>query len=348
MTYLASTYSLSNALTKSITDLQTQLVHAQRELSTGRHADLGDAIGIEVGRDYFLGVNLQDIEAITMTNNIVMTRLDVTQLALSSLSSDAQSLRRILISAQNDGGDPTTIRTEARTRLALLISALNTSDGSSFLFAGINSDAPPITNYFAVPSPANKQALDAAFVSEFGFPQTSPNVATITTSEMEAFLSGSFADLFSPANWGADWSSASSEPSRNRIAVSKTIDTSVTANDPALQKLAMGYTMLSDLSIDGLNGDTFKTVVQTATRYIDQAISGLTQMQENAGGMQRDVKAATLTMTVQKDMLSNQIGWLENVDPAEAATRLNALITQLQTAYTLTSHLQQLSLSKYL
>jgi flagellar hook-associated protein 3 FlgL len=47
-------------------------------------------------------------------------------------------------------------------------------------------------------------------------------------------------------------------------------------------------------------------------------------------------------------MITTQIGSLENVDPYEASTRLNNLTTQLETSYTLTGKIQQLTLSKYI
>jgi flagellar hook-associated protein 3 FlgL len=53
-------------------------------------------------------------------------------------------------------------------------------------------------------------------------------------------------------------------------------------------------------------------------------------------------------MSSQMTILQAQIGNLDNVDQYQVATQVNALTTQIQTAYQLTAQLQQLSLAKYL
>ncbi|TPV98887.1 MAG: hypothetical protein USCAAHI_01686 [Beijerinckiaceae bacterium] len=53
-------------------------------------------------------------------------------------------------------------------------------------------------------------------------------------------------------------------------------------------------------------------------------------------------------MSVQMNILSTQIGNLENVNTYEVSTQITDLQTQIETSYSLTSQLQQLSLVKYL
>lgn len=348
MFYITSTPTMANALRRSIGQLQSELVRGQKELSTGIVSDLGEALGVETGRDYALAVNREDIQAVTATNKLVGARLDSTLTALSSLASDAKALRATLILARTDRGNPAAIETQARHALGAFISTLNGSDGASHIFGGINADGPPIGDYFATPASANKQALDAAFLGAFGMSQSSGGLASIGESDMRAFLSGSMADLFSTANWTADWSKASDQPLQSRISMSLTIESSVTANDPALRKLAMGYTMLSDLGLQELSGPAYDAVLATATEYIDGAISGLTQTQALAGVMQNSVRSANQTMSIQQVFFESQIRTLEYVDAAEAATRVNSLMTQIEAAYTLTSRLNRLTLSNYL
>jgi flagellar hook-associated protein 3 FlgL len=53
-------------------------------------------------------------------------------------------------------------------------------------------------------------------------------------------------------------------------------------------------------------------------------------------------------MSIQQVFFDSQIRTLEYVDSVEAATRVNSLMTQIETAYTLTSRLNRLTLSNYL
>jgi flagellar hook-associated protein 3 FlgL len=71
-------------------------------------------------------------------------------------------------------------------------------------------------------------------------------------------------------------------------------------------------------------------------------------LQASVGLCQSNVSAATNEMSAEMNILSAQIGNLDDVNPYDAATRVNNLQTQIQMAYALTAQLQQLSLVKYL
>jgi flagellar hook-associated protein 3 FlgL len=53
-------------------------------------------------------------------------------------------------------------------------------------------------------------------------------------------------------------------------------------------------------------------------------------------------------MSVQSNTILLQLQDIEGVDQTEAAARVSGLMTQIEAAYTLTSRISQLSLTKYL
>jgi flagellar hook-associated protein 3 FlgL len=348
MFYLTSTYTINTSLRRTIVDLQSELARGQKELASGRHADLGVALGMRAARAFSVSGMNDAVQTILSTNKLVGMRLESTQTALASLKDTARNAYTTLLAALNDGGDRAAIETQARAALGTFVSTLNSSDGEAFLFGGINSGAPPINDYFATPPSANKIALDAAFMTFFGFPQTSPAVSGITPAQIQAFLDGPMSALFSSPAWNADWSNASDQPLRSQISVSLTIESSVSANDPALQKLAMAYAVMSDLGAEQMSAATYRTVLQNASKTIDQAVRSLTKTQARVGVMQRNLNVANETMAIQSGALQSQMNDLEGIDPTEAATRVNGLMTQIETAYSLTAKISQLSLTRYL
>lgn len=348
MSSMMSTNAMSSALTNSILNMQAQLARAQKEMSTGNVSDLGDSLGSNVGLDYSYGATNSMLTAIQSTNNLVSSRLDITQSALSNIASDASNLRDLLLQAQSNNGSVSTMETEAQNSLENLTSTLNTSDGGGFVFGGINSATAPMSSYVSTPTSAAQQSVATAFSTAFGMSQTSGNVSSISAQQMQTFLTGAFANLFSSGNWSANWSQASSQPTQNQISLFQTVNTSVTANDPALRQLAEGYTMLSDLNLSKLSQSTASTIIAAASSLINQGISGLTQMQANVGIMQSDVSNANQMMSIQQNFFQTQIGSMENVDQTQTATQVNSLTTQIETAYQLTAKLQQLSLAQYL
>lgn len=349
MVSITSTQSLTNALRRSVLDVQTQLSKAQTEVSTGRVADLGLGLGAMIQQDYSYGFHADDLAGLTTSNNVISTRLSATDTALGSIATSAQNFLQTLVSAQSGAGsDPGVVQGYAETGLKSLISTLDTSIDGVHIFGGLNTGVAPVADYFSNPASAAKQAVDQVFFGAFGVAQGDSGAASITDQQMQSFLTGSFADLFSSSGWSGAWSSATDETAANRISLSQSSETSVSANEAALRKLAQAYTMVADLGVNSLSSSAYQQVLQTASATMSDAISSLTTLRAKVGVMQKAVSDANDSLSAQHDMITAQIGSLENVDAFEASTRLNNLTTQLETSYTLTGKIQQLTLSKYI
>jgi len=343
-----STSALSEATRSSLMKLQTKLAQAQKEVATGRLADVGLSLGFKTGQAVSLRQEHARLQSITETNGLVASRLDATQAALQSLVDAAQSFQSELLGARNSDTGPKIIQGQARTALSAFADTLNTAFNGASLFAGINADVRPITDYNGQPPPANAQAVATAFASAFGVSQSDPAVFSISDANMQAFLDGPFAGLFDPAGWGSSWSAASDQNVKSRISTNELIETSVNANDAAFRKLASAYTMLADLGTDKLNQSAFQAVVDTAARTVSEAVRGISELQSSLGTAQERVEHANGRMSIQIDIMAHHIGVLEGVDPYEASNRLAGLLAQVETAYAMTARIQKLSLLDYL
>ncbi|ATQ69856.1 MULTISPECIES: flagellar hook-associated family protein [Methylosinus] len=349
MVSITSTASLANALRKTIVDTQNQMSKAQVEVSTGRVADLGLALGGGTAQDVSLGVRSADLSSITNSNAVIAARLSTTDTSLETIATTAQNFLETLVGAQSGAGsDAQAIQDNAVSGLKSLIGALDTSIGGVYLFGGVSTSTSPIADYFSDPPSASKDALDQAFVSAFGVTQSDDAVGSITQSQMQSYLEGGFSDLFSASGWTTSWSSASDRATSNRISLSQIADTSVSANDSAFRGIAAAYAMVADSGVTKLGSDAYNEVLRTATTTLSSAIGDLTRLRASVGVMQTNVSNANDSLTAQQNALASQIGALENVDPYEASTRLNNLTTQLETSYTLTGKIQQLTLTKYI
>lgn len=347
MTSYISTQSISSSMRQSILKMQAELAGSQTELSTGTYADIGQTLGARTGDSLSLQTQNSLLQTITDTNQAVATRLDTTQAILGSLQSNAQDLLNSLIESNGSNSNAGTIQASGESNLQSLISSLNSTLSGDYIFSGTNTGNPAITDYYG-PGAPNNAAVDSAFTAAFGMPQTSPGVSAISASNMQTFLDTAFAPLFHGANWAAGWSSASSPTLTNRISESQTVDTSVSANNPAFQQLAQAYTMIADLGTQNLSSPAYQTVTTSARNLLTSAISSLTDLQASVGLVQSDINDSTNQMSLQMNILSTQIGNLESVNPYEITTRITDLQTQIETSYSLTAQLQQLSLVKYL
>lgn len=347
-----SSFTMAYGPRRILSELQAELVRRQNELSSGRKADIGLSLGAQTRQTISLSANFELLQAHMASNELISSRVDATQTSLTSLIDNAQALQKTLIKSQTEGGGQAIIADQARTSLSLLISTLNSVSNNGYMFGGQKTDTTPLNNYYSTPPSAAKTAIDTAFSAAppngFGFSQSSPLASGITSQQMEDFINGSLTNAFSDNEWFANWSNADSQAVKNRVAPDKTIETSTTANDPALRKIAMAYVMMTGLGNDRLNSDTFKTLVARAAETLTAGITELNGTRARVGVMQENIKMANESMQIQANIIEIQIGRMEGVDQTEVAAKINGLMTQIETSYTLTAKISQLSLVKYL
>lgn len=347
-TSFISTLAFSDAGRRSLADLQTQLLKAQTEVGSGRLADVGLDLGHRVTQTLNFRTDFTSLKSNIDANGMVKTRLDTSQNVLTSMRTLGQEVLNSLSVAYGGGSDPSIAEAKAVTALNSLISSLNTTVSGEYIFAGINTETKPVSDYYANPQSNARQAVADAFFTRFGFAQSDPQANGITATDMADFLANDFASLFDTASWTSDWSSAANENMKSRISGSETITTSENANADGIRQLAQAFTMVADLGLQNLNQDAARTVIDAAMKKLGEAIGSVSSMQANLGTAQEMVEHANERMSLQADILNKQVNGLENIDPYEAATRVSTLMTQIETAYALTGRIQKLSLLNYL
>ena len=345
-TTFISTNSISTTLRISSMKSRAALAQATKEATTGRLADVGKSLGALAGRDVVLRAELVDIEKLVDTNALVSGHLDVAQQRVGVLIDTAEAFQKDMLAARNSANGGGIVAQPASANLQSLIATLNVTMDGQYLFGGINTGVAPVNGY-AAGSPS-KTAIDAAFVATFGFPQSSPLVSSITAPAMQNFLDTTLQTEFDDPAWGANWSTASDQVMRSRISTTQTIDTSVSANEPGFRKLAMAYTMLSDLGTSNLNQAAFQAVVDTALLGVGDAINDLAGLGARLGTAQSLTTNATSRLQVQGDLITQQVTAMEKVDPEEASVRVTNLENQLDMSLALTARIQKLSILNYL
>lgn len=346
-TYI-STLALTDMPRRSISELQAQLLKAQKEVGTRRYADMGLELGHRTSQTLSFRHDFARLKGNIDANGLVKTRLDMSQNVLNSLRANGQELLNSLSVAHSGTSDPGIAQGKAEAAMNALISGLNTTVNGEYIFGGINSQVEPVADYYGTPQSAARQAVADAFMTRFGIPQSAPAAANITAADMQNFLDNEFTALFDQAAWTSDWSQAASENAKSRISGTETIATGENANAPAIRKLAEAITMVADLGVKNLNKEAARTIIDTAMKVLGEAMGEMSSAQANLGTAQEMLESANERMSLQADILNKEINALEAVDPYEAATRANMLMSQIETAYALTGRIQRLSLLNYL
>jgi len=345
--YVSSQY-LSNVLNLPVMQTKSALATAEVEASTGQYADLGLQLGDQAGYELSLRTQTALLQSLTDSNSIATTGLNTSQSALSGILKDSQNTLQSLATWTSGNNSSSILQNLGANALQSLTANANVSSNGGYVFGGINSGVAPMANYFSSPTSSAKAAIDAAFQTTFGMPPSDPAAASISVSALQAFLTGPFAAQFQGSAWTSNWSSASSTNASQTIAPGQTVATSANLNQPGFQQLAQGYAMLSELGGANLSQAAQQLVASSAATLVAAGGSAVTAAAATLGGAQQRITEANGSMASQLTILQTQIGNLDNVDANKTAVTINALMTQLQTAYQLTARLQQMSLAQYL
>ena len=345
--YISTNY-LSSSLQLSILKMQSAMTTAQTESTTGQYADLGLQLGAQSGQEISLQNENGLLQTYTSTNSMVATSLSTTQSALTTLQTDAQNALNALTEWTPQTYSGTSLQDTGASNMKSLVALSNSAVNGQYVFGGINSAVPPMTDYFAAPATA-QTAIQGAFSTYLAGLSPPATAQTVTAAQMQTFLgSAAFTGLFTGAGWAANFSSASSTNVTADISPSESAQTTTNINQTGFQNLAEAYAMMNEFTGTGLNENAMQSVVTTASSLVSGAIESLTTTQATLGATQKRVTDANTDMAAQMNILQTQISNLDSVNAYQTATRVNALSTQIQTAYSLTAALQKLHLVNYL
>jgi flagellar hook-associated protein 3 FlgL len=339
-----STLNFNQASLWSVNHAQKQLADAQKELASGRKADVGVALGYQT--ETLTGARrlIAESDALKESNANVALRLDVAQDALQSITNDAQDLFSSLMAARSGGWNPQLMQDKARDGFNSLIVKLGTSVAGMHLFSGTNADVAPLSDHFSTPASASRTAIQSAFTTHFGFPPGDPAAGNITGTQLQSFLDNQFAAEFGDPQWGANWSVASDQELEDRISTTQVVETSVSANETGFRKLAQAYSMLTDLGISSLSEDAQGVLTKTASELVSEGVNGVTELRSGLGVVQARVSDANDYLSQRSLLLSRHVEELESVDPAEVSARITTLMSRIEASYSVTARLQRVSL----
>ena len=339
-----SSLSVSLALRTSLARLQNDLPRLQTEVVTGKHSDTGLALGAESRKLAAFKNDISHIERLIDTNAQVGTRLAMSQESMGRLNDLASELMNSVAIVMGQEGQDFAAKLTSDSVMEEMTSILNTQVNGVFLFGGVNASDKPIADYPGGPMDA---AFDAAFVGYFGFTQNDPAAAAISKTDIETFLSTTIEPMFMGADWGLNLSSATDETQTARISPEVSTSASVSANEDAFRRLMMAAVVGAEFFESGLGGEAMQGASEFVIAQAGASAGALTELQGEVGLVEERVRRANDRLEVQMTLLETFAAEMESVDSFEASIELNTLLTQIETSYSITARIQQLSIMNY-
>ena len=342
-----SSSAIQNAMRLTIRQAQNQMTKATMEATTGTYADIGVSLGGYAAKSIDFTREVDRINSIKLSNALVGARMESAQTGLDKMKTAGDSFLSKLTALQSshDPGSVTVAIQSATSALSTMMDTSNSMVNGEYLFAGINTDIQPLTDKTTATSAAIVTALNAYAVT-LGKP-----VNQITGDEMKTFIETKVEPMFSETAWTdptTGWSKASSQNMTSRISNSEVVESSTSANSEGMRYFALATVTTAALFGQNLSTDAMSAVSSKAITYTTRATTGIVTQASQLGLSQERVEKANDALDAQANIMQTKLVDIQGVDPYEASTLVKTLETQLETAYTIVSKIQQLSLVNYL
>ncbi len=326
---LAQTFMLrqrNTALKYDMNRLTTELATGQvadvRQVLAGNYSYLTD---LERKRDILAGYGVATSEATHFASTM--------QTALGRFDDLTQTLSSSLIIAGTGATGPngTDTASEARNTLNAMVGTLNTDIAGRYLFAGTATNQPPLVDADAL--------LDAVKIAVAG----STNPTDIMVAAKSWFESP--AGFPSLAYLGAD------DPlSPFTLSQTESVALDVRATDPNLSKMLRmaAVAALADDASLALDVAAQSELYAMAGQEMFATQNDITALRANVGFAEARVEGIAVRNAAEVTSLGFAKSALLAVDPFETATQLEEVQFQLQSLYSVTVRMSQLSLVNFL
>eukprot|EP00913_Durusdinium_trenchii_P026937 g25272.t1 len=332
---------LLDAMQLTVKNSQTEIAKLENESVTGTFDDVGLELGTRTSASLDYDREVQRLQAIISSNSLAEQRMESSQLSMEQMSSSGQTLLDSLV-ALSGASDATSLEVSADTAMSVLesfVSYANVSVNGEYLFSGINTDVAPLDDTFISDLTAEFNTALSDFMAGEGIGSTED----ISSDQMKTFLD----DYSSNFDW-ASWTNASDTEMTSRISTSETVTTSTSLNNDGFKNLVLASIITSQLANADLSAEALTAMNANVTNLAGLSVSGIDAERSSVGLSQERVEKANRAMQSQMEIINTQLTNLIGVDTYEASVRLNTLLTQVETSYTITSKIQGLSLVNFL
>lgn len=322
----------AHVLRRESTALKSQLRTLSAEVTTGRAADTARAVSGDLVPLAAIETSLNRAGGYRAATAEMAVFLQGMQSVLERVDGIAQDLSTSLLTTANTGHATmlAAVATEAGQRFDSAVSALNTRLGDRTLFSGVETGRPALA--------ASGAMLDAVAAAAAG---------ATTATEVETAVRAWFAG---PGGFDAMGYLGGAPPAALPISPEDSVAVEVTAADPAIRDTLAGLAMAALLD-RGLPSALHAERIELARLAGERILGAQTDratLAARVGTAEARVEQAAQRNSAEVSALEIARAGILSVDGYDAATRLEATQTQLETLHAVTARLARLSLVDFL
>ena len=315
---------LNSQLRQSVADLQDKIATASTESVTGRYKDMTAHLDGRIGTAMLGEKALADLQLERENTNLMDTRYDLMQTSLGGMYDAASGIEALMATsvASTDQAGKEAAGRDARSALVQAFSSLNARHGERYLFAGDDTGALPLGSVEDLMSAVRTIANSATSTADF-------------EAQIETFFNDPAGGWQSTIYQGA---ATTSDPN------------GILAIDPAITDFVSSLAVMA-LAAPSENLpllDSNTVIFANAALQLADAQTTVTSLRADLGVTQMQMDRRLDALDTEETILVAAFNELTGRDQYEAAVELEALETNLEASYLLTSRLANLSILNYL
>ena len=289
--------------------LQTRGSDLQQQITTGLKSQSYAGLAPQAAQLVSLAATQSQQQGYIDTINTVNTRLQTMSLATSTMATLVQQFGSTLESnAYNTTGN--TVQTQAKSLLAQMGDYLNTQDGEGYVFSGAETATAP---------------YDAS-----GLPNPGDLVTPVNVAPPSGYYAGD------------------STVNQAQVDQGLNVQYGVTGDNPAFEQAIRALNFIANSGSFNSTNPADVANVNQAQQLLTTAATQLQQVTATIGMNQSNLNTELTAHQNSLSLAKGTVGDIENIDPAQVITQLDALQTQLTASYQTVSILQNLTLATYL
>lgn len=313
---------------------KSEMTRLASELTTGKKSDLGASLAGDFGPFAGIERSLRALAAYTTANTEAAGMLEASQRALENVQSMGRDLSPglLMASTANDAVLIGTAAEDARQKFSAVVSSLNTTVADRTLFGGAATDRPAL-------APGEEMLADL-----------------VTTAAGETTAAGIIAAVdswFDDPGGGFEtmgYLGSANDMGPMLIAEDETAEVGVRADSQEIRDTLKGYALMSLVAEGALDGNLAgqAEITAAAAQKMLTADDDMTNLRARIGAAEARIENAQARNSAEESAYELARTKLIGADPYETATALKAVYAQIETLYTVTARIADLSFTDYM
>jgi flagellar hook-associated protein 3 FlgL len=331
-----STLGQNNLLRNEFSSLQGQIQQLQTQIATGAKTQVFGDLGAQASPDISLRQQADVVNNFQNSISQLQVRTSLVDSSLGIINAAALGVQNSAFQTPSFPEQRADLVNAAKTAIDQITQRLQTTVDGRNLFGGTQTQGSVVTGS-ATLLPTVQAAVNTALTAV-------PPPANVPAA-IQAAVAGVFASAAAYYTGGPPYPAT-------QIDQGLSINDSITAADPSFQTILTGLYTLAALpassgptaTLPNINDSQFDAVASAAATQISGGLSQLQIVTESNGRNQKSLTDEKTAHDATLTILQTQIDNIENVNLADASTRLTQLRTQLDASFHITADLSNLSL----